>query len=142
LVVYRRQEAPVVGQPPILLPTTAKGWFQYGITLMRTAKLVEAIAAFKQSLALNPGHHAALTNMGFALFDLQRYEEAIGVFEESLQKKAHNYDALYGLALSHQKLGHRNRAISRWRQYIAEAPDSPWKDRAREHLRLLSTTRP
>jgi hypothetical protein len=141
LVVYRRQEAPVVGQPPILPSTTAKGWFQYGITLMRTAKLVEAIAAFKQSLALNPGHPAALTNMGFALFDLQRYEEAIGVFEESLQKKAHNYDALYGLALSHQKLGHRNRAISRWRQYIAEAPDSTWKDRAREHLGLLSTTR-
>lgn len=142
LVLYRRQEAPVVAQAPSGLPSTAKGWFQYGITLMRGVMLAEAVDAFKRSLELNPGHPAALTNMGFALFDLQRYEKAIEAFEESLQKNARNYDALYGLALSHQKLGHRNQAISLWRQYIAEAPNSPWKERAKEQLGLLSNTRP
>jgi arabinofuranosyltransferase len=142
LVVYRRQQAPVAEQPLSVLPTTAKGWFQYGITLMRRAKLEEAIKAFKQSLALNPGHPATLTNMGFALLDLQRYQAATDAFEKSLKQNPHNYDAVYGLALSHQKLGHRNQAISLWRQYIADAPDSPWKDRAREQLGLLSNTRP
>ena len=142
LVVYRRQQALVAEQPPSVLPTTAKDWFQYGITLMRGAKLEEAIKAFKQSLALNPGHPATLTNMGFALLDLQRYQAAADAFEKSLNKNPHNYDAVYGLALSHQKLGHRTQAISLWRQYIAGAPDSPWKDRAREQLGLLSNTRP
>jgi tetratricopeptide (TPR) repeat protein len=109
---------------------------------MRRAKLEEAINAFQQSLALNPGHPATLTNMGFALLDLQRYQAAADAFEKSLKKNPHNYDAVYGLALSHQKLGHRTQAISLWRQYIADAPDSPWKDKAKEQLGLLSNTRP
>ncbi|RMF92109.1 MAG: tetratricopeptide repeat protein [Nitrospinota bacterium] len=141
LVVYQRQAAPVAGSPSPL-PTTAKGWFEYGLSLMQKARLQEAIQAFKQSLRLNPDHPAALTNLGFCFFDLQRYDQAIRIFEQTLRKYPRHFEALYGLALSHQKLRHRQEAITLWRQYLAQAPESPWKVRAREHFELLTGNRP
>jgi tetratricopeptide (TPR) repeat protein len=108
---------------------------------MRTAMLHEAIKAFEQSLQLNPGHPAALTNLGFCFIDLKRFDQAISFFEDALARKANHFDALYGLARSHQELGHREKAIALWHRYIAEAPESPWKDRAKEHLELLEGPR-
>jgi len=75
--------------------------------------------------------------LGYCLFGLQRYEPAIRIFEKSLKNNSRNFEALYGLALSNENLGNQGEAKILWRRYIDQAPDSPWKDRAREHLALL-----
>ena len=49
-------------------------------------------------------------------------------------------DALFGLAQAHEKLGDHARAVELWRRYVAEAPDSPWKLKARERIRVLSAS--
>jgi hypothetical protein len=133
LVVHRRSE----NRSPDSLdprPATAEGWFQLGTRRMRNARLKEAVQAFRASLALAPDNPAALANLGFCLMDLSQTAEAVEIFEAALGRAPAHYDALFGLAMAHEKLGHRDRASKLWLRYIREAPDSPWKEVAKKHL--------
>jgi cytochrome c-type biogenesis protein CcmH/NrfG len=133
LVVHRRSgEKPPDSLDP--LPITAEGWFELGTRRMRSARLEEAVQAFRASLGLAPDNPAALANLGFCLVDLSRHEEAVETFDAALRRAPGHYDALFGLAMAHENLGHRDRARDLWLRYIREAPDSPWKEVARRHL--------
>jgi hypothetical protein len=140
LVFYRRQAGAAAAQSRA--PASAEAWFQQGLSLMRSARLQEAIEAFRRSLEMDPNSAVARTNLGFCLFDLHRYAQAIEVFEQTLERSPQHFDALYGLALAHQNLGQRDEAIAAWRRYIAEAPDSTWKQQARNHLFRLGGAPP
>ena len=121
-------------------PGTAEEWFQRGIALMRGAKFREAIDAFQRSLKLKPDHITSLTNMGYSFLDLNQNQQAINIFERVLIINRDKFDALYGQAMAHENLNNKSIAIELWRRYIKEAPDSPWKDKAKEHLDLLLHT--
>jgi hypothetical protein len=142
LVVYFRQDEPAgdAASPPA--PSTAEGWFRQGLDLMRGARLEEAIHSFERSLELSPDNPVTRTNLGFCLLDLDRYPQAIAVFEEVLRRAPRHFDALYGLALAHEKLGHRIQAIDLWRRYVQDAPESTWKEEARGRLSSLARSPP
>jgi hypothetical protein len=138
LVLHLRLDQQPGGSRASFLPTTAEGWFRRGIALMRQARLGEAVEAFQASLDLGPDNPAATTNLGFCLADLAQHERAVGLFQAALRMAPRHYDALFGLALSQQQLGQLEKAAELWRRYLREAPESPWKETARRHLRLLS----
>ncbi len=107
---------------------------------MREAKPREAIAAFWQVLERYPSHSAAAVNLAYCHVDLKAYAKALAFFSQVFERDPRNYDALYGLAMSYQGLGDHDRAIDSWRRYVREAPESPWKERAREALRLAGVS--
>jgi hypothetical protein len=115
-------------------PESAEDWFREGLRLMQSARLEEAVEAFDRSLTLNDGNPAAMTNLAFCLSDLQRYMEAVPLFEEALHVSPGGLDALFGLALARENLGQSRLASELYRRYIAVAPESVWKERARDHL--------
>ncbi|MEJ2694876.1 MAG: tetratricopeptide repeat protein, partial [Candidatus Thiodiazotropha sp.] len=109
-VVYVRGEAAAEASTGES-PATAEAWFRQGIALMQQARLAEAAQAFEASLRLRPDHPITQTNLG---------------------------EALFGLALSLEKLNRREDTIAAWKRYLSQAkPGSPWTDRARQHLNLL-----
>jgi tetratricopeptide (TPR) repeat protein len=138
LVLFVREDDSSGSETPGIAATTAREWFEQGLRLMASARTSEASDAFKKSLALNPGHPAAMVNLGYCLFDLGSFEEAVEIFTTAFEASSVNFDALYGLALAQQRLGNRDEAIILWRRYLREAPESVWKERARERLRLLT----
>jgi hypothetical protein len=137
LVIHVRRGAPGEAKPGLEDATTAEDWFERGVAMMAQARLGEAVWAFQRSLELNPGNPAALLNLGFGLLDLQRFAEAEAIFEEVLSRNG-SADALYGLAQCYEGQGRKAEAVDTWRRYIREAPDSVWKERARDRLRLLT----
>jgi tetratricopeptide (TPR) repeat protein len=138
LVVYLPMTTAVPVEHAESLSDSAVVWFRRGLKLMQEARLEEAIAAFEKSLLLRPDHPAVLTNLGYCHLDLQRHQLAIAHFERALAQDASSFDALYGMALAYENAGERTRALAAWRDYIDRAPESVWKEKAREHLNLLS----
>ena len=141
LVVHRPRGS---AQDPALArgaPTSAEGWFHHGVQLMQSARLEEALAAFRSSLALGPPNPTVLTNIGFCLADLNRHTQALTAFRQALEVEASYVDALFGLAASTQALGRKDDAVRLWERYLRVAPDSVWKEKARQRLRSLRSGR-
>jgi tetratricopeptide (TPR) repeat protein len=104
---------------------------------MNDATMAQAALAFERCLELDPDNSAAMTNLAYCYLRLGRTKKALNIFEEVLKSRPKHFDALYGLALAHTKLDNRSQAIAAWKRYIAEAPRSGWKGRAKEHLEQL-----
>jgi hypothetical protein len=141
-VAYFRVSEPQLGDPlDSPRPGSAEEWFNHGLALMAAADLEQAIQAFRTSLELVPDNTVAMTNLGFCLLDLRRNEEAAGIFRRALALRASEFNAIYGLAQALERLGRTEEAVGLWRRYIAEAPDTVWKDRARDRLFVLTGSR-
>ena len=136
-VVYRRS-APIAGSRAEEMKT-ASDWHRRGLALMAEARFEEAIDAFEKTLELSPNSITAATNLGYCHLDLGRPSKAAAVFEKVLQKDPRHFDALFGLAMARTKMGDRETAGALWKRYIDQAPDSPWKQEARERLLLLGS---
>lgn len=135
-VVYTRSEAPA--GPPSEAPVTAEDWFRAGLSLMREARLAEAVRAFESSLRLRPDHPNAQTNLGYCLLDLHQLNRARALFAQVSARYPDLSEAQFGLALALEQLGERDAAVSAWRRFLSRAqPGSPWAARARQHLELL-----
>ncbi|MDP4263167.1 MAG: tetratricopeptide repeat protein [Bacteroidota bacterium] len=63
--------------------TTAKEWFDKGASLVKNQKYTEAIAAFKNSIKIQPGYAEALHQLGWCYNEEGLYKEAI----EALKKE-------------------------------------------------------
>lgn len=135
-VVYTRSDAPL--DWPTETPTTAEAWFRRGLSLMQHAHLAEAALAFEASLRLRPDHPTAQTNLAYCLLDLHQADRARALFASVSAQHPDFQEALFGLALSLEKLGRRDEAIAAWRKYLSRAQSgSPWAGRALQHLELL-----
>jgi Tfp pilus assembly protein PilF len=104
---------------------------------MNDATMARAALAFERCLELDPDNSGAMTNLAYCYLRLGRTKKALNIFEQVLKSHPKHFDALYGLAMAHTKLDNRSQAIAAWKRYIAEAPRSGWKGRAKEHLEQL-----
>lgn len=118
-------------------PKTAKQWFEKGLSLMNAATMAQAASAFERSLEIVPNNNVTKTNLAYCYLRLDRENKALELFQEVMNANSRQYDALYGLALTYTKLDRRADAIAAWKRYIAEAPPSGWKGRAKERLKQL-----
>ncbi len=60
----------------------AEDHYYAALDLMGDGKLEEAVAAYRQSLAVDPAFTEAMHGLARALQDLQRYDEAIAVAQK------------------------------------------------------------
>lgn len=84
----------------------------------------KAAADFSRILDLRPDNLVARNYRAYAYFQLRRFDEARMDYERILQRDAQNYDARLGMALTEQRMGHRDRAIEQLGSLMQACPDS------------------
>lgn len=137
-VLYTRQQAVSgSGAAPAAGGDAGETAFARGLDFLGRARLPEARESFLEAIRINPNNPDSYTNVGYTYFDEGRLKDAVSVFEETLRRFPAHPPALYGLALSTEKLGDTRRAAQLWRQYLNSDADSMWKSRAAERLRML-----
>lgn len=96
-----------------------------GILYMRQGNNARAMQDYQRSINLLPDLREAKVNLGAALYNLQRYPEAMaalneGVATESLEARAVGY---YNRGLTHEKLGDLQSAYEDFRTALAIKPE-------------------
>ncbi|MDP3493220.1 MAG: tetratricopeptide repeat protein [Hyphomonadaceae bacterium] len=98
-----------------------------GILYMRQGNNSRAMMDYQRSINLLPDLREAKVNLGAALYNLQRYPEAMaalneGVATESLEARAVGF---YNRALTHEKLGDLQAAYEDFRSALQIKPEFP-----------------
>ena len=63
-----------------LVPNDASAYFNYGISLTLSAKLIEAIHAYNQAISLKPDYIEALNNLGILYNKIEEFNKARDIF--------------------------------------------------------------
>ncbi len=83
----------------------AEDHYYAALDLMADGKLEKAVAAYRESIAVDPGFTEAMHGLARALQDLQRYDEAIGVAQKITQLDPDDVLAHTSLSVLYQKKG-------------------------------------
>jgi tetratricopeptide (TPR) repeat protein len=83
----------------------AEDHYYAALDLMADGKLEEAVAAYRESLAVDPTFTEAMHGLARALQDLQRYDEAIVVAEKITELDPDDVLAHTSLSVLYQKKG-------------------------------------
>jgi arylsulfatase A-like enzyme len=111
--------------------------FDQGIVHMRKHEYEEAVKAFRSVLEINPDYGAASVNLGYSLLDMGQPEKAVAAFKDTVKHWPEEHNAVFGLALSYQTMNRKEQAAQTWRLYLQQAPESRWKESAKQHLQRL-----
>jgi tetratricopeptide (TPR) repeat protein len=88
---------------------------------------------------------AAWFARGIALYRRRRYADALRAFEAAQQFTASAGrvvpELVYNLAVTHEHLGHRQEAVSAFRAYLSERPDSVDHEAVERRLQALASGR-
>jgi tetratricopeptide (TPR) repeat protein len=83
----------------------AEDHYYVALDLMADGKLEEAVAAYRESLAVDPSFTECMHGLARALQDLQRYDEAIGVAHQITELDPDDVLAHTSLSVLYQKKG-------------------------------------
>jgi Flp pilus assembly protein TadD len=83
----------------------AEDRYYAALDLMADGKLEDAVAAYRNSLAVDPSFTEAMHGLARALQDLQRYDEAIGVAQKIAELDPEDVLAHTSLSVLYQKKG-------------------------------------
>ena len=97
--------------------------FQRGNELYQQGKLDEAIAAYRQCVALEPGFPRAQYNLGIALGDAEHYEDARACLTQVIEAEHENAEAYNSLGYVASRLGETDQAISHYERAIELQPN-------------------
>jgi tetratricopeptide (TPR) repeat protein len=100
---FRYQERPSMSDANIR--HQAEDRYYAALDLMADGKLEEAVAAYRESLAIDPVFTEAMHGLARALQDLQRYDEAIVVAQKITELDPDDVLAHTSLSVLYQKKG-------------------------------------
>jgi tetratricopeptide (TPR) repeat protein len=100
---FRYQEIPSMSDANIR--QQAEDRYYAALDLMADGKLEEAVAAYRESLAIDPTFTEAMHGLARALQDLQRYDEAIVVAQKIAELDPDDVLAHTSLSVLYQKKG-------------------------------------
>lgn len=83
----------------------AEDHYYVALDLMADGKLEEAVIAYRESLAADPGFTEAMHGLARALQDLQRYDEAIAVAKQITELDPDDVLAHTSLSVLYMKKG-------------------------------------
>jgi tetratricopeptide (TPR) repeat protein len=105
-------------------PSSAHGFFVKGCALDPIpGREAEAILAYEQALAADPGLAAAHTNLGNLLYRQDQTESAQQHYELACSLDPNQVEARYNLANIHEERGDVEMAIAEYRLALHAAPD-------------------
>jgi 4-amino-4-deoxy-L-arabinose transferase-like glycosyltransferase len=111
-----------------------------GAYLGRQGDMEGAASEFGAAVVENPDDLSARYNLGLALLELERYDEAVGHFEHALRKHPGYHEARLGLGKAHAGAGRTAEALAAWNALVSAAPTAPETVRA-EAARLAAGLR-
>jgi len=118
----RFDEALAVFHEALRLPGDhAETWYNIGVVQYLLGKLESAIEAFAKAAEADPSPRI-LYNLGTALKEAGRFQEAAEHLRETVRKEPTNHQALNNLGLCYQELGNLEEAESCFRQALASQP--------------------
>jgi tetratricopeptide (TPR) repeat protein len=97
--------------------------FQRGTDCYRQGQLAEAIAAYRQCVALQADYPQARYNLGVALGDAELYDEAIAHLHQVVQAEPAHAEAYNGLGYLWSRQRYPEKAVAYFEQAIGLQPD-------------------
>ncbi|HXV63046.1 MAG TPA: tetratricopeptide repeat protein [Vicinamibacteria bacterium] len=97
----------------------------------------KAVTYYRRAAEIQPQDAVVYFNLGLALFDLERLDDAVGAFERTLSLDSRFADAHYMLANIHVRNRDLERARASYEKFLELAPDSPNAEAARTALEQL-----
>lgn len=101
-----------------------RGAVEQGQALLNQHKYNEAIAAFRQAIAQQPGFAPSHFYLGFALSQSGQNQEAITEFQNCLQIDPSMKEAVLNIGSNYQSFGDCANAISWYERYLSQSPGS------------------
>jgi tetratricopeptide (TPR) repeat protein len=102
---FLRKGFPVMSEADANARQKAEDHYYAALDLMADGKLEEAVAAYRESIAVDPTFTEAMHGLARALQDLQRYDEAISVAQQITALDADDVLAHTSLSVLYQKKG-------------------------------------
>ena len=96
-------------------PEEGMSLYYYALALYQIKEYEKSKSKFKKYLDEQPDNPNALTDFGYLLIDMGSLEEAEQYFKKALTVSEKG-PAMYGLALTYQKMGSCEKSLPLWRQ--------------------------
>ncbi len=122
-------------------PDWIEAHINLGVALYQTGDVDEARAAFLKAVQLDPWNGICRYNLGCVLEEQGEIDEAIRHLRCAARVLPNHADARFNLALAYEKRGQRRLAREQWQLYLRHAPNGPWADQARSHLKQYAARR-
>lgn len=124
-----------------LAPEWIDAHINLGVALYQLGRVEEARDQFAAAVQLDPLSGISRYNLGCVLEEQGRIDEAIDHLRRAARAMPGHADVHFNLALAYEKRGERDLARTEWVAYLRHAPNGPWADQARAHLKKLSPRR-
>ena len=110
-------------------------YFNNALTFMGSGQYQQAAEEWNRLILLNASIPEVFANLGFSLFELEKYQAASESFLRATDINPYQVNAYYGLAICYEKLGDIQAATGAMRSYIHLAKKGdPFIRRARSAL--------
>ncbi len=103
---------------------TGAGEYSLGNELLREGKFEEALGIFEKMMAENPRSYAVFDRAVTALVNLKRYEEAIRITKERLERQGADINTQVKLGEILDIAGERDQALQTWQEALNRHPDN------------------
>jgi tetratricopeptide (TPR) repeat protein len=121
-----------------LVPDWIDAHINLGVALYQLGRVEEAREEFAAAVELDPLSGISRYNLGCVLEEQGHIDEAIDHLRRAARAMPGHADVHFNLALAYEKRGDRELARTEWLAYLRCAPNGPWADQARAHLKELS----
>ncbi|MGA9884608.1 MAG: tetratricopeptide repeat protein [Candidatus Acidiferrales bacterium] len=122
-------------------PDWVEAHINLGVALYQIGDADAARAAFLKAVQLDPWNGICRYNLGCVLEEQGEIDEAIRHLRCAARVLPNHADSRFNLALAYEKRGQRRLAREQWTLYLRHAPNGPWADQARAHLKRYETRR-
>ena len=123
------------------VPEWVDAHINLGVALYQMGETAEARAEFYAAVQLDPLNGISRYNLGCVLEEQGEIDEAIDHLQRAARAMPAHADVHFNLALAYEKRGERDMAREQWMLYLRNAPNGPWADEARSHLKQCSAYR-
>jgi hypothetical protein len=96
-----------------------------GAYLGRSGDMAGAAEEFRKAVEENPDDLSSRYNLGLALLELDRFEEAAEHFEAAVTRHPRYFEAWIGLGRAFAGLGMDERALEAWGEVVEASPRAP-----------------
>jgi tetratricopeptide (TPR) repeat protein len=124
-----------------LAPNWVDAHINLGVALYQMGDIVAARGEFLTAVQLDPLNGISRYNLGCVLEEQGEIDAAIDHLQRAARAMPAHSDVHFNLALAHEKRGELRLAREQWLLYLRYAPNGPWAEQARAHLKKCSARR-
>lgn len=118
-----------------------KDWYRIydGIAFLyaETGLVEKSIYYYKKELETNPNSSSAFVGLGNNYWFKKDYDNALRFYIIALTLDGKNYEACYNLALLHEYLGEKDKAVYYYRKFINNAPHHKYSENIKRAKKIL-----